>query len=174
MSKPMTNAMLCSMNLRDRTPPMIAVAENKCPYIYIYIYKNTYIHTYIYRYTYVHINIYTYIHACIHTFIHSFLPSFHSFIHSLIHSFIHSFTHSFIHSFIHTDIHTYIYIYIYIQMQEKHKVSCERFGFYRMVHATDEIRHGNVEYCNACHGKFGNISRKVAVSYLSSPLRSKY
>ena len=43
-------------------------------------------------------------------------------------------------------------------MQEKHKVSWETFGLYRMVHATDEIRHGNVEYCNACHGKFGNIS----------------
>ena len=80
-----------------------------------------------------------------HTYIHSFIPSFLPF--------IHSFTHSFIHSI----IHTYIYIYN-IQMQEKHKVSCERFGFYRMVHAIDEIRHGNVEYCNACHGKFGNIS----------------
>ena len=84
-----------------------------------------------------------------HTYIHSFIPSFLPFIHSFIHSLIHSFIQSY--------IHTYIYIYN-IQMQEKHKVSCERFGFYRMVHAIDEIRHGNVEYCNACHGKFGNIS----------------
>ena len=89
----MTNAMLCSINLRDRTPPLIAVAESKCPYIYKYthinIYKNTYIHTHIYIYTDIHMYIYTYIHTCIHTYIHSFLPSIHPFIHSFIQTYIH-------------------------------------------------------------------------------------